>query len=346
MEKPFWFLVKSKGSMKKSLLSIAIAFFTGLQLVAQPDYFSVKVLLPQEDIPVEAKQHLISKLTQIAANYGVIDNGLADRFVLTADVLAMTKDIVPSNPPRVSQKLDIILYIGDVVEDKVFSSVTLPVTGVAQNENKAFINAFQRIPTRSAVLSDWMTETKDKILDYYESKGEDILERADYLVASGDYDAAIKSLLSIPEMATVAGTARERVLVIMQEMIDRRGQELYSKAKNLWMVGQDEKAAADALQILSEINPDSKYSADAAALVSSIGRQMNSKQARIEAEKKQEWDFQIKKYEDDLEMRRQQLKDQTALERAKTEVLKTTSNKLAGIDFNKVSIVIKGWFGK
>lgn len=346
MEKPFWFSGKNKESMKKILLAVAVSFFAGLQLLAQANFFSVKVLIPQENIPNEAKQQLISKLTQIATNYGMVDNGLADRFVLTADVLVSTKDIVPSTPPRVSQKLDIILYVGDVVEDKIFSSVTLPVTGVAQNENKAFINAFQRIPTRSAVLSDWMTETKEKVLDYYESNGEAVLKRAEFLAASGDYDAAIESLLSIPEMTSISSSAHERALVIMQEKIDREGRELYAKAKNLWVVGQDEKAATEALQILSEINIDSKSAADAAELAVSIGRQMNSRQAKVEAEKQREFDFQMKKYEDDLEIRRQQLKDQSALERAKTEVLKTTSNKIAGIDMNKVAIVIKGWFGK
>lgn len=346
MEKPFWFLVKNEESMKKLLLIIAIAFFTGLQLVAQPDCFSVKVLLPQEDIPAEAKQHLISKLTQIATNYGAVDNGLADRFVLTADVLVSTKDIIPSNPPRISQTLDIILYIGDVVEDKVFSSVTLPVTGVAQNENKAFINAFQRIPTRSAVLSDWMTETREKILDYYKSNGEAVLSRADFLVASGDFDGAVASLLSISGITSVAETAREKILSILQEKIDREGLSLYEKAKNVWTVGQDENAAIEALELLSEIDPASKSAADAAELAVSIGRQMNSRRAKVEAEKQREFDFQMKKYEDDLEIRRQQLKDQSALERAKMEVLQSTSNKIVGIDMNKVAIVIKGWFGK
>lgn len=332
--------------MKRIALYIVMAFLTGCPANAQQMLFPVKVLVPQEDIPAEAKKQLVSKLTQIATNYGIADDGLADRFVLTADVLVSTKDIVPSHPPRISQKLDIILYIGDVVEDKVFSSVTLPVTGVAQNENKAFINAFQRIPTRSAVLSEWMTETKDKVLDYYESNGEAVLSRADLLATAGDYAEAIASLLSVPEISSVAEIAREKVIAIMQEKTDREGLALYAKAKNVWTAGQDEKSAAEALEFLSEIDPASKYAADAAELAVSIGRQMNSRQAKIEAEKQREFDFQMKKYEDDLEIRRQQLKDQSALERAKTEVLKTTSNKIAGIDLNKVAIVIKGWFGK
>ena len=34
------------------------------------------------------------------------------------------------------------------------------------------------------------------------------------------------------------------------------------------------------------------------------------------------------------------------IEKAKAEAVKTTSNKVAGIDINKVANVLKGWFGK
>lgn len=54
----------------------------------------------------------------------------------------------------------------------------------------------------------------------------------------------------------------------------------------------------------------------------------------------------MKKYEDDLELRREQLKSQTSIERAKADAIKTASDKIAGIDFGKVANTLKGWFGK
>ena len=324
---------------------------------AQNDRISVKVFVPQEDIPSEAKTQLVSKLTQIATNYGMVDNGLADRFILSADVLVSTRDIVPSTPPRVSQKLDVILYLGDVVDDKVYASLLLPVMGVGQNDNKAYINAFQRIPTRSNDLKTWVEESKAKILAYYESNGESLLARADFLARSGEFDAAIAGLLSVPEFCSVAATARERALEIRQQKLDKEGRSLYQQARNIWTAGQDEAAAAEALALLSEVDLASASAEETAALVATIGKQMNSRRARAEAEKQREkaqeeqekqreWEFQMKKYEDDLELRREQVKDKSAIERAKADAIKTASDKIAGIDFNKVANVVKGWFGK
>lgn len=331
--------------MKKRVLLILGMLLAGYSAGAQFENFSVKIMVPQEDIPVEAKNQLMEKLTQIAVNYGLGNDSLSDRFVLTANVLVSTKDIVPSSPPRISQRLDVVLYLGDVVENKVYSSLLVSAVGVGQNENKAYINAFQRIPTRSAALTGWITETKDKVLAYYESNGAAILDRADFLVASGDPYAAIASLLSVPEIASLSDAAREKAVEIRQTMINRENRKRLTQARDIWTIGQDEKSAMEALELLSEIDVDSDSTEEAATLIDAIGKQMKSRKNRIEADRQREWEFRMKQYEDDLEMRRQQIKDQNAVERVRAEVLRKTSEKVAGIDFNKVAIVVKGWFG-
>lgn len=328
------------------ILSTIAAFLFYLSTTAQTDGLPLKVVVPQDDLPVEAKTQLMSKLTQIVTNYEMADNGLADRFVLTADVLVSTRDIVPSTPPRISQKLDVVLYLGDVVEDKVYSSLILPVTGVGQNDNKAYINAFQRIPTRSNDLKEWFEESRAKIIAWYENNGTAIMDRADYLVGTGEADAAISSLLSIPDICPIAVAAREKALQIHQEKLNRDGLAILQKARNVWAVGQDEAAAVEALELLSEIDVSSASAGDAAALASSIGKHMNSRKMKEEEQSQRAWEFEVKKYEDDLELRREQLKSQTSIERAKADAIKTASDKIAGIDFGKVANTLKGWFGK
>lgn len=341
----------------KKILILLLAIAWQVVLFAQPGIFSVRVIVPQEDIPSEAKAQLLSKLRQIATNYGMVEDGLSNRFVLTADALVMTKDVVPVTPPRISQKLDIVLYFGDVVEEKVFSSLTLPVTGVGQSDNKAYINAFSRIPVKSGALAEWAVEVKKKVQDYYDSRGASILAEADFWAQSGDFDAALASLLSVPDFCSSADLAKEKALKLYQQKLDNEGEALYQEAKTIWTVGQDEDAAQQALALLSEINVSSAASGSAASLAESIGKQMNSRRAQREEQKKVEmakeeqkvqrnWEFQMKQYEDQMEIQREQVKSQTAVERAKADAIKTASDKVAGIDFGKVAKVITGWFAK
>lgn len=330
----------------RRLFLVILAIIICLPLYAQTDGFSVEILVPQEDMPAEAKAQLLAKLKQIAVNYGMIDDGIGSRFVLTADVISSVRDIVPSTPPRISQKLDVILYVGDIVEDKVYTSLSLPVTGVGQNDNKAYINAFQRIPVRSEALSEWMKSTKEKVYYYYQMNGAGIVARAERLAELGDYDTALSELLSIPEFCPASSEGWALAVELTQKKRDKEGAELLREAKARWARGQDESAAQDAIEILSSIDLSSSSADAAEELVKSITRHLNSRQVRREEERQRAWDFQVKQHEDDLALRRQQLKDQTAIEKAKAEAVKTTSNKVAGIDINKVANVLKGWFGK
>lgn len=331
--------------MKKIITSILIVFFNTV-LFAQTDGFSVTILLPQEDFPSEAKGQLMNKLKQIAVNYGMVDNGIGGRFVLTADVITSTRDIVPSTPPRISQKIEVVLYVGDVVEEKIYSSLSLPATGVGQNDNKAYIDAFKRIPVRSDALNDWMNSTKEKVYTYYQVNSAGIIARAEHLAELGDYDTALSELLSIPEFCPASSEGWDLAEKISQKKRDKEGAELLREAKTRWASGQDESAAHDAIEILSSIDISSSSSDAAEELVRSISKQLNSRQAKRDEERQRVWDFKMKQYEDDLELRRQQLKDQTAIERAKAEAIRTGSKKVAGIDINKVANVLKGWFRK
>ena len=156
--------------MRRLVLSLLWGIVS-ISLFAQSGTISINVFVPEDDMPAEASRMLVTKLNQIVTNYGLADNGLTDRFFLSPEVVVSTKDIVPSNPPKVSQKLDVILMIGDVVDNKLYGSLSLPVVGVGQNENKAFINAFQKIPVKSKQLEAFMTETKEKIVAFYQQNG-------------------------------------------------------------------------------------------------------------------------------------------------------------------------------
>lgn len=331
--------------MKKYAILLLTVFFH-LSGFAQTDGFSVKILLPQDNIPVEAKTQLFNKLRQIATNYGMVDDGIGGRFVLTADVLTTTRDIVPSTPPRISQKIEVILYVGDVVESKVYSSLTLPATGVGQNDNKAYINAFQRIPVRSDALSDWMKTTKEKIYYYYQMNGAGIVARAGRLAELGEYDDAMSELLSIPDFCPVSSEAWDLAVELRQKKLDKEGEELLRKAKNRWASGQDEVAAQEALEIISTIDLASSSAKAADDLATSIAKQLNSRQAKKEEEKQRQWAFQMKQYEDDLALRRKQVEAQTALELAKEEAIRSAAKTESGDKMNNVEKVIKEWFEK
>ena len=322
---------------------------------AQTGKISINVLVPEDTVPAEAHSMLLTKLNQIVTNYDLADNGYTDRFFLTADVLVTSKDIVPTTPPKVSQKLEVVLFIGDIIDNKLYGSMSMPVVGVGQNDNKSYINAFQKIPTRSNALEAFMEETKDKIVSFYHQNGNSIIKSAEAFAKSGQYDEAIQTLLSIPdfcgEVSENAGEAAQRVY---QMKIDKEGAALYNKAKALWESKPEESTVGEVLDLLNEVNPESSVAADCSKLTSRMTstlasrkakRQQEAEAQRAKAEEKEraEWEFKMRQYEDQIELQRQQLKDQTSIEKARVETEKSVSGHIGKIDFNKVTRIVKSW---
>ena len=83
---------------------------------------SLNAVVTDEVIPSEACRNLENKLTRAIAANGYADNGYCDRFVLTAKVDVLSKDIVPSTPARISQKMEVTFMVGDVMENKVYKT--------------------------------------------------------------------------------------------------------------------------------------------------------------------------------------------------------------------------------
>ena len=330
--------------MKHILFSLLFICVT-ISTLAQPERISMNVIVPDGNIPAEAQKHLVSKLRQMATNYGLADNGLTDRFFITAEALVVSKDIVPTTPSRVSQKIEIVIYIGDVVENKVYGSLPLQATGVGQNENKAFINAFQKIPTRSTQIENFMDVVFYSIVSYYENRGNDIIKDAQLKAEMGNYDEALVVLFSIPDVCgEVTDKSRELAQSIYTQKVVKEGQNILRQAKSIWIAKQDMEGAVDALALLADISDDSGCGVERDALASTIQSKVNEIKIAEKEEEQKKWDFKMKQYEDSLELQRQQLKDQTAIERAKASAINTASKKLGEIDINKVVSIVSGWF--
>lgn len=340
--------------MRRLVLSLLWGIVS-ISLFAQSGTISINVFVPEDDMPAEASRMLVTKLNQIVTNYGLADNGLTDRFFLSPEVVVSTKDIVPSNPPKVSQKLDVILMIGDVVDNKLYGSLSLPVVGVGQNENKAFINAFQKIPVKSKQLEAFMTETKEKIVAFYQQNGIQIIGKAESLATSGQYDEALQALFSIPDFCgDVSDKGKEVALRVYRSKIDQEGLAIYKKAKALWEANPKESTVPEVLDIISGVHPESASKSDCDKLVSRMTNELKSHRARqqkaaddlkkkAEEKDKAEWEFKVRQYEDQIELQRQQMKDQTSIEKARVETEKTVSGHFGKIDFKKVTRIIKSW---
>ena len=335
--------------MKRILLLLALV----LPLAAfcqqnDADRISISAVIPDyKDIPAEALQNLEGKLQSLVTAQGNADRQ-TDRFLITARVDVTNKDITQTAPPKVSMKMDITFIIGDVVEDKVYGTHTISTAGIGPTETKAYIQAFQRIKSNNPALQKFVGDTKQKILDYYNDNCQFIVSDAERKVQMGQYDEAIAQLVTVPTVcADCYTTCQAKSLEVYEQRrqaeaakLDKEGRELIRQARSAWSVKHDYECAQKALDLLAKVDPDAACVAEADKFVTEINdhlRKVEARQAAAAAARaKQQWEFKMRQYEDNVADRRQAQADKTA-------ILGALVNRFGRFDINIKKERTFGW---
>jgi hypothetical protein len=249
---------------------------------------SIGVWIPDqiEGLTSGAYNILQSKLNQICSENGMGDTPNS-RFIMSANVVVLTKDITPTAPPMQAFTLEVTFYIGDGYEGKSYSSYSTTLKGVGENETKAYIYALRSIKPNDPALKAFVEKGKSKILAYYEANCDFIIKQATTLAITHQYDQAIWTLTSIPTVCSECwNKAMNAVAPIFQQKIDLECRTKLNEATNVWNAGQSWDAANEAGRILSSIDPQASCFGEAKLLGSKISK-------RIYDVDKREWIFKV-----------------------------------------------------
>lgn len=271
-----------------------VLYLIGIVMVSvcHAQNISINAQVVDEKIPEEAARSLETKLQSVLTANGYVDNGYAERFVLTAIVDVTQKEVTPTTPARISEKMDITLMVGDVVENKIYASVTIQAAGIGTNGNKTFINAFRSINSENPRIQQMLNEAKEKIIEYYTNQCPIIIRKVQGLVATQAFDEAIFLLISVPDVCRDCFTQCQRQAgVVYQQKIDAESTILLEKARTVWATSnQNVQSANEVADIISQINPRCSNYAEVLALRSSI-------EQKLQADAKRDWDLRMKQYE-------------------------------------------------
>jgi len=254
---------------------------------------SLNVVLPANSgIPSEAEQLLETRLIQIVTRHGIADNGLSERFVITAKCNTIQKDITQTNPPRISLKLEVTLMVGDVVENKIYETASITVSGIGTNETKAYIQAFQNIRADNRIFGEMIEKAKVKIIQYYKTNCEQYLSKAKTLQSEQKFDNAIYTLMQIPSVCSECyNIAQNLATDITSRKINFQAASLLNQAKAQWAGAQNISSATATLAILGRINAVADNQPQVQNLIGDIN-------AKLRADEKEQWEFKMKQYED------------------------------------------------
>ena len=269
-------------------LSICIA---SLLFAQQTSNVSIHATVLDDDIPTEAAKNLETKMQRMLTAYDIIDNG-ADRFILTARINITSKDVAPTTPARISEKMEITFLVGDIADNKLYESYTMESSGIGTTEAKALISAFQRINVNNPEIKAMLERAQTKIVDYYTSHCDDILTKANTLCNQQKYDEALFYLMSIPDVCSDCYTRCQTTAAnIYKRKLTAEGEVLLNKARNEWLSGMDAASANRAADIMAQIDPQS-------SVYPEVKKLQNSISAKLQADEQRAWQVKMKNIEE------------------------------------------------
>lgn len=285
--------------MKKILFLLSAVLLLRSVTFAQNTDTPLRVIIPAETgIPTEAAAYLQNRLMQLVTGHatGVEEYGTS-QFFITAKTYTETKDVIGSAPTMYSINLVVTLYIADWVNDQLYSNMSFNARGVGESETKAYINAFRRMNVNDPKIKQFLSDSRNRIIQYYTTQGPTIIQQARTLARQRNYDKALFLLASIPSSCeTVYRDAQVTLLEVYKQYVDYTGEKLLAQARSIWVATQNREGAADAAQLLSEIDPDASCYKSAEGLSKEI-------QSRIG----EEWTLTLKAYNDSVSLEKQRI---------------------------------------
>jgi hypothetical protein len=282
--------------MKSIILSILIAINCNIyaQNTAGKSGDAARIALasfvPQQidQMPEAARSTLANKLSQIVTQNGLGGKASNERFIITANVNVISKELTPTAPPMQAYVLEITLYIGDGIEGTKFSSVSTQAKGVGESETKAYISALKSLKTTDPKYQSFIETGKTKIIEYYNSKCDFLINQAKATASQNKFEEAIFKLTAVPEVCKECyDKCMKEIAVIYQAKIDRDALKIMVEANALWAAGQDIETAQKVAALLATIEPSSSSMVFAEKLSNKIAQRVKEIDAR-------EWKYTLK----------------------------------------------------
>ena len=243
--------------------------------VGKADDMSRLVLTPcvvsNSSIPSYANAVVKNKLNQIVTKNGVGGNSLNQRFVITINLVEITKEFTATAPPMIALALSPTIYVGDGETGELYSSCQIKeVKGVGENETKAYLDAIKRINVNNSDVATCIEEGKVRIVEYYNSQIDFIIAESESLLNSERYDESMALLASVPTVCKDA----------------------------LWNSSKSKDTALQVVELIAQINPLSKSAKQGRTIVASIEAHWAEIEARRRELEERAWAFKMQQYND------------------------------------------------
>lgn len=162
---------------------------------------TIRVLpVSSENLSENAAEMLYNRLNQAVSLNGMASTDNSNKFLLIPSVTVISIEPTPSVPVQYVAEIEISLFLVDNSRKLMMSQEILTKKGVADNESNAVLEAIKTLKGRDPKLKKMIVNGKNKIIDYYNSECDKVMQTISTYLEMGMYDEALNELNAIPQI--------------------------------------------------------------------------------------------------------------------------------------------------
>lgn len=178
---------------------------------------TIRVLpVSTENISENAAEMLYNRLNQAVSLNGMASTDNSNKFLLIPSVTVMSIEPTPSVPIQYVAEIEISLYLVDNSRKLMMYQEILTKKGVADNESNAVLEAIKSLKGRDPKLKKMIVNGKNKIIDYYNSECDKVMQTISTYLEMGMYDEALNELNAIPQIDAELDCYKNSINILSQ----------------------------------------------------------------------------------------------------------------------------------
>lgn len=152
------------------------------------------------NIGENAANTLYNRLNQVLSLNGLASTDNSNKFLLVPSVTVVSIDATATAPIQYVAEVEMTLFLVDNSRKLLMSQETITKKGVAENEKKAVFEAVKSLNARDPKLKKMIVNGKNKIMEYYNTECDKVMETISAYLEMEMYDEALNELNAIPQI--------------------------------------------------------------------------------------------------------------------------------------------------
>ena len=249
--------------------------------------FNITPYVPESVTGMSAnnRELLLSRLNTVLSRTGMLSQLGESRFVLTATVSVVDKEVVNTSPAQIVCKYELSVGIGDGMDGTLYASALISVKGVGKTEEKALANALKQVSPGNEAIAEMLKKGCGRIIDYYDRNAKALMAKADAMCVDGNFEEAIYLMSTIPMGCGYFDESVKKLSTIYQRYSDFNCSRLLSDASAAWAANPTAENAEAVVEKLSGISPNAANYKQVEAFIKKV---QGSVESEIEYERNKE----------------------------------------------------------